>query len=467
MSALVELELLGTLAWAAIGIDVAIAPSPQCLGSNRRLVEVTRDGDGYVVIDLTECEDGQAIRERIFAKFLIPNGLYSNFAIYPTELGGIPIGDRLSDSQLLLYHRFAGEVPLRFFVRHVGLKQPLDNVRGYPRQEDINRVPNGLGNREVWKHDTGINTNNTPITIHSGMPIAEILTHLHDHGCHNLTGQLGQYEISDYPMSVGGFGEIYLAKLRCGSRVGLKCIRLVIDSTDDGRNKLKRAAHELYVWSKCRHPNILRLIGVTEHRGQIAMVSPWMKNGDLSGFLARKPKPEMNRCLLCTQIADGVAYLHRMGIVHGDLKGANILVSDDSTPKIIDFGGAGLKKYTLQFSTSTSRSGLSIRWTAPEIIEDKTGNTAEADVYSLAMTILEVMTGEPPYASIRNDAAVIRRVVMSSHPDRPEECIPTRSAHGNTLWNLLTRCGVYNPLERPEAVMVHDVMKSITPEGLR
>ncbi|KAH7340096.1 kinase-like domain-containing protein [Rhizoctonia solani] len=298
------------------------------------------------------------------------------------------------------------------------------------------------------------------------MPIDEVLSHLQDHGCDDLTSQLDKYEVTEYPVSTGGFGDVYLAKLRCGTRVGLKCIRPVIDPTVEGRKKLKHAAHELYIWSKCRHPNIQKLIGVSEYRGHIAMVSPWMENGDLSRFLARKPRPQVNLCSLCTQIADGVAYLHQNDIVHGDLKGGNILISDDFTPKIVDFGGAGLKRYTLRFATTTSRPGLSVRWTAPEVINEETGNTTEADVYSLAMTILEVISGTHPYVNVGNEGAVIRRIIMGTFPDRPEEHISSTSAQGNTLWSLLTRCWTYDPLGRPEAIAVRDAMESITPKGL-
>ncbi|CAE6465996.1 unnamed protein product [Rhizoctonia solani] len=467
MAALIGLELLGHLGYAVIGTDATATLSLQHLESKRTIVEVTQDGDGYVPVDLTGCKNAQAIRERILIKFLIPYKLYSSFAIYPTEIGGIIIGGALSDDQLLLYHRFAEKVPLRFFLRRT--RMPLsafpDPLTRSPRPEPLSGASNYHDRPEVRKDGAKIkiNTSEFPIAIHNGMPIDEVLGHLHDNGCSNLTSRVDKYEVSEYPVSTGGSGDVYLAKLRCGTRVGLKCIRPVIDPIVEGCKKLKHAAHELYVWSKCRHPNIQELIGITEHRGHIAMVSPWMENGDLNRFLSRKPRPQVNLCSLCTQIADGVAYLHRNDIVHGDLKGGNILISDDFTPKIVDFGSAGLKKYTLRFATTTTRPGLSVRWTAPEVINEETGNSAEADVYSLGMTILEVISGKHPYAHVGNEGAVIRRIITGALPDRPEEYIPSTSVQGNTLWGLLTRCWTYDPLGRPEATM----MKRITPEGLR
>ncbi|KAH7340095.1 hypothetical protein B0J17DRAFT_305705 [Rhizoctonia solani] len=77
------------------------------------------------------------------------------------------------------------------------------------------------------------------VVINGEMPVTEILKHLHNHGCSNVTSQLGNYEASQYPAATGGFGEIYLGKLPDGRRIGLKCFRLLIDTTDDGHKKLK------------------------------------------------------------------------------------------------------------------------------------------------------------------------------------------------------------------------------------
>ncbi|KAG8728935.1 hypothetical protein FRC11_009907 [Ceratobasidium sp. 423] len=217
-----------------------------------------------------------------------------------------------------------------------------------------------------------------------GMTMDEVLHELYHHGCRNATPYFIQSMTGDFPaVTGGGFGDIYRGVLNNGAEVGLKCIRLEVGLDDGERKNIEDAAHELYIWSKCKHPNVLELIGVTRHRNQIAMVSPWMENGDLTRFL--HTHPEVDRYSLCAQIADGVAYLHQEKVVHSDLRAANILVSRDHMPKIVDFGDAHLLGYT-----ETDRMNrMTIRWTAPELISevlDKT--TAETDVFSLGMTIL-------------------------------------------------------------------------------
>ncbi|CAE6362746.1 unnamed protein product [Rhizoctonia solani] len=231
--------------------------------------------------------------------------------------------------------------------------------------------------------DFGPDKGNKPDTITRAMSATEILHYLIEHGCRDISKELIISHISDYPMSFGGFGDVYCATLQNGDRVGIKCVRMLTNSTSEGKKLLKSAAHELYVWSKCKHPNVIELLGVMLFRDQIAMVSPWLENGHLRAFLSHKS--QVDRCDLCVQIADGVAYLHQKSIIHGDLKPENILISKDHNPKLTDFGNSALAEYTLQFTHSSTVQGMSLRWAAPEIIEEESKPTQASDVYALGM----------------------------------------------------------------------------------
>ncbi|CUA74220.1 hypothetical protein RSOLAG22IIIB_11061 [Rhizoctonia solani] len=174
-------------------------------------------------------------------------------------------------------------------------------------------------------------------------PISEILIRLGRHGCRDITSQLNLSGFGSSAVSTGGFGDVYQGTLQDGALVGIKCLRILVGMDDeDGKNQLKRAARELYVWSKCRHPNILDLLGVAKYDNRVAMVSPWMVNGNLTWYLTRYPSAD--RYNLCAQIADAIAFLRENAIVHGDIKGANILVSDDHIPKLTDFGNSAISE---------------------------------------------------------------------------------------------------------------------------
>ncbi|KAG9078186.1 hypothetical protein FS749_009843 [Ceratobasidium sp. UAMH 11750] len=195
------------------------------------------------------------------------------------------------------------------------------------------------------------------------------------------------------------------------------------------------------------------------------MVSLWMENGTLPSYLDRYP--DLDRCDMVMHVCNGLEYLHRIGVVHGDLKGNNVLVSDKGVPMITDFGNAVLQQGTLQFTETVKLSGFTPRWTAPEILDEREVKQSEkADVYALGMTILEIITGKVPYSYINNIVVIIKAIAFNQIPRRPEESIPSNSQHGDTLWSLLQSCWEFEPEKRPGAAEVAEIMKGVTREGL-
>ncbi|KAG8704320.1 hypothetical protein FRC09_003622, partial [Ceratobasidium sp. 395] len=91
------------------------------------------------------------------------------------------------------------------------------------------------------------------------------------------------------------------------------------------------------------------------------MVSAWMENGDLRTYVNKYPTVD---CLqLCVQVAEGLAYLHSIGIIHGDLKGPNVLISKEGVATVIDFGNAILEESALEFTDEATSQKISLRWT--------------------------------------------------------------------------------------------------------
>ncbi|KAF8602025.1 kinase-like protein [Ceratobasidium sp. AG-I] len=295
------------------------------------------------------------------------------------------------------------------------------------------------------------------------MSTTDVIARLGDHGCEDMTNLLHHASFNSYPISSGGFGDVYRGTLTDGVQVAVKTMRIHVHS-EEGQKPLKNAARELHTWSKCQHPNILKLLGLVEFRGQIGMVSRWMKNGSLPAYLDRFP--DVNRSQISIEICEGLSYLHGETVVHGDLKGLNVLISDDGTPVLTDFGNAVLQQSTLQFTTTTQKFNISVRWAAPELIEGLGAYSFEADIYALGMTILEALTGNVPYYYKTDHGIAFAVVDRKELPRRPEDCIPTTSQHGDALWSLLTSCWAYEPEERPRVNHVLSVMKTITQEGL-
>ncbi|CCO36836.1 putative serine/threonine-protein kinase DDB_G0284251 [Rhizoctonia solani AG-1 IB] len=231
------------------------------------------------------------------------------------------------------------------------------------------------------------------VVINGTMTTEEILSHLYARGCQNLTGKLDESTFNKDPVESGGAGDVYSGNLYTGQRVGVKCIRMTNkDMCDEEQSKLK-------------------------YRNRIAMVSPWMENGDLRRFL--RSYPQTDRYDLCVQMANGVAYLHSKKIVHGDIKGA------------------------------------------PEIIEDKSVNSYAADVYALGMTMLEAMTGKMPYVETANDVAAMQKITKGIHPPRPNTHIPESCRRASFLWSLLEACWDLDPQRRPTAARILDQVRTI------
>ncbi|KAB5589899.1 Tyrosine kinase family catalytic domain containing protein [Ceratobasidium theobromae] len=302
-----------------------------------------------------------------------------------------------------------------------------------------------------------------------------VIERLEDHGCLNMTSQLGY--IDENSKYSGKMSDVYQARLPTGHLAAVKCLRGLTNSENRPDKVLKHTAHELYTWSISAHPNILELLGLAVFRDQLAMVAPWMEYGSLLAFI--RANPEADRCNLCTQIAEGLVYMHGLGIVgnreseltqrsdsqppqaHGDIKGDNVVVSKDGVAKITDFGCATMKREFPVAFTVTESLNYSVRWAAPELFLEDGVSNFETDVYALGMTILEAITGDVPHKE-RADLAVIHTVlVKKQHPVRPVQLIPSTSKV-DELWELLERCWSYEPPNRPKVPEVRDFLKTVT-----
>ncbi|ELU42201.1 Pkinase domain-containing protein [Rhizoctonia solani AG-1 IA] len=287
------------------------------------------------------------------------------------------------------------------------------------------------------------------------------------HGCNDVTSELDESKCSQYALSHGGFGDVFRGALRNGTRVGIKCLKIQLDSSGEREKHLKQAARELYVWSKCEHPNVLPLIGMALFEGKFAMVSPWMENGTLTRFISQHPEADRYEM-------------------------SNIVVSRDFTPKLADFGNSWLGNtiQSLRFSETTSVPSMSIRWAvsrnAPEVFQGTVKSSAEADVYALGMvngttflsttrvmhsynppiliSVQETISGCVPYREF-SDIAVIPRILDGKHPERSELQGPLVVTRGDRLWSILTRCWDRDPRNRPTSKEVRDEASGLFHRG--
>ncbi|KAJ7224779.1 kinase-like domain-containing protein [Mycena rebaudengoi] len=189
----------------------------------------------------------------------------------------------------------------------------------------------------------------------------------------------------------GGFGDIYRASYG-GKTVALKHMRTFHRGSELRRIRLQ-FCREALIWQDLKHPYILPMLGIDRESftSSLCMVSPWMENGTVLNCLEEHGRQDVDKFL--GEVAQGLEYLHSRNVVHGDLRGANILITQDWSACLADFGLTSFTDTTA--ATTTSHRAGTVRWMAPELIApDRFGiqfrRTTASDVYAFACVCLEV-----------------------------------------------------------------------------
>lgn len=199
-----------------------------------------------------------------------------------------------------------------------------------------------------------------------------------------------------------------------------------------------------------RHKNLVQFIGACSNWPKLCIVTELMAGGSVRDVIQGKGTGlEMPAALkVLRDAARGMDFLHRRGIVHRDLKAANLLIDEHDVVKVCDFGVARLKPAVLTnfvagnwTAEMTAETGT-YRWMAPEVLEHKPYDH-KVDVYSFGIMIWEVVTGEVPYAGLTPLQAAIGVVQRNLRPTMP----PTASPK---LTDLAEACWHQDPVQRPE-----------------
>jgi serine/threonine protein kinase len=144
----------------------------------------------------------------------------------------------------------------------------------------------------------------------------------------------------------------------------------------------------------------------------------YCENGSLHSICKNFGKfPENLVALYMSQVLHGLLYLHEQGVIHRDIKGANILTTKEGLVKLADFGVA-----TKQSGLDQSSVVGTPYWMAPEVIE-LSGATTSSDIWSVGCTVIELIEGKPPYHKLQPMQALFR-IVNDEHPPIPGSASP-------------------------------------------
>ncbi|CAE6388291.1 unnamed protein product [Rhizoctonia solani] len=261
-------------------------------------------------------------------------------------------------------------------------------------------------------------------------------------GVKNITAQVRKTTI--FPVATGGQCDIFLGEFVTfpHEKVAMKRLRVFHDKElEPVRKELMR---EVRLWNELSHPNLLEFYGLYDAGGMsIYMISGWMSNGSAPDYLLKYP--DANRRDIVSDALKGLCYLHGLRILHGDLKGANILIKDDCTACLSDLG---LARASHEATTTSMRGNGSIRYMSPEILltNDESGarrvpvKTLESDIFAFGLVIREILGNEVPYSEIQSIPHIIRLIASGSRPSRPKNAIAGEWLC-DKIWNIVeSRC---------------------------
>jgi serine/threonine protein kinase len=253
-------------------------------------------------------------------------------------------------------------------------------------------------------------------------------------------------------LAAGGMGTVWLAQdERLERPVALKLLHPQPGlSRAEAELVSKRALREARLTARLHHPNAVPVYDVVEHDGQPCLIMQYLPSRSLQAILEQRgtlPPAEVAR--IGAQVAAALAAAHQAGIVHRDVKPGNVLIAEDGTVKLTDFGVShALGDASL---TSTGMVTGTPAYLAPEVARGVPSSFA-SDVHSLGATLYAAAEGAPPYGSGQNPMATLHRVA-SGRPNPP--------SRGGPLNPLLGRMLATDPAQRPAMPEVADTLRAL------
>jgi len=225
--------------------------------------------------------------------------------------------------------------------------------------------------------------------------------------------RIGRYEVMA-ELGRGAMGVVYLARdPQIDRLVAIKTIALVVDDADAQQEYRQRFFLEARAAGRLSHPGIVTIFDVGEepetHSPYIVM--EYVAGQPLSKFIASPPKLSPRRALrYAQQLAEALDYAHAQGVVHRDMKPANILVGNDGHAKITDFG---IAKMNLAGITHTGHVVGTPAYMSPEQLEGAAVD-GRSDLFSLGVILYTMLTGHRPFQG--NSAATVSFKVTNREP---------------------------------------------------
>lgn len=240
----------------------------------------------------------------------------------------------------------------------------------------------------------------------------------------------------------GTYGDVYKARrLPSGELSAIKIIKL--EPGDD----FGIIQQEILMMKDCRHANIVAYFGSYLRRDKLWICMEYCGGGSLQDiYHITGPLLEQQIAYMCRETLQGLAYLHLMGKMHRDIKGANILLTEDGDVKLADFGVSA--QITATISKRKSFIGTPY-WMAPEVaaVERKGGYNQQCDIWAVGVTAIELAELQPPMFDLHPMRALF---LMSKSGFKPPT-LKEKSKWSSDFHSFVKVALTKNPKKRPSA----------------
>ena len=253
-----------------------------------------------------------------------------------------------------------------------------------------------------------------------------------------LAGRFAQLDL----LAIGRHSEVYYGRdQETGQHVAIK--RLKPEITRHDHAIVSRFLREGELLGQLNHPNIVQVLATTASKGEYYIVMKYVPGGSLRNLLDTRPQLPLSQALtIGLELADALARTHHLGIIHRDLKPANVLIAEDGTPRLTDFGLAGLMRSDVRLTKVGTVMG-SPAYMSPEACKGEMVDS-RSDIWSLGIVLYELIAGFSPFYSYQITALLIG-ILNSPTPDITRY----RSPVPQDLIDLLNRTLSKDPAQRP------------------
>src|SRR5579872_1981760 len=202
---------------------------------------------------------------------------------------------------------------------------------------------------------------------------------------------IGDYQVVDV-LGAGGMGKVYKVRNTISDRI--EAMKVLLPDLTGVAELAERFLREIKLQASLVHPNIAQLHTAVRADNQLLMLMEFVEGQTLDHLLRQGPLPIAQALDCITQVLGALEFAHAHGVIHRDIKPANMMMTPAGVIKLMDFG---IAKAADQKLTITGTTVGSVYYMSPEQIQGASTLDARADLYSVGVTLYELVTGKRPF----------------------------------------------------------------------